>query len=229
MTMTKTLALTCMLAALLLCATAPAMAAPQPLAPQPSAPQDTDVPPLAHAVELRVLSADGDSEPMAGSPVYTDGAFRGHTDASGKLVLEALTPGPHLVQVDLFALHPGYALASLGEVAAEGGAALTSSDIDRGKIALGVDVSASGSVACAVSMREEGVADSFGQAPSAAIPVPGSEDATATKEPWAGWWWPMRTGQTANGYFPHGAPGPLEKYDQYVEGTVGGDSQAKEW
>jgi hypothetical protein len=213
-----------LLAALLLFATAPAMAAPQP-----SAPQDTDVPPLAHAVELRVLSADGDSEPLAGSPVYLDGAFRGHADAGGKLVLEALAPGPHLVQVDLFALHPGYALASLGEVSTEGGADLTSSDIDRGKLALNVDVSASGSVVCSISMREEAVADSFSQAASVPIPVPGSEDATATKEPWAGWWWPMRTGQTANGYFPHGAPGPLEKYDQYVEATEGGNSQAKEW
>lgn len=221
----KVFATIILLGVMLLTAALPAMAAPSPVITA-----NTREAPVSDIAELDIAVQDTDQNPIGGAPVYLDEALQGSADASGTLTLYNLSLGAHFIEIDLFKVHRGYALASLEDVATTGGIDLQSSDIDRGKVAIAVDVSASGSLTCTISMREQAEAESWlSRLASQAIPVPGSEQSTADKIPWAGYWWPMCKGETALGYSPHGAPGPLEKYDQYIEAKYGGDSRAKEW
>jgi PKD repeat protein len=180
-------------------------------------------------LELSVQNADGN--PVDGAPIYFDEIFRGNTDSNGLLTLSNLSSGAHRIEIDLFDLHRGYALASVMDVSATGDVLLESSSIDHGKVAIMIDISASGTITCGISMREEAEAELglLSSVSSQAISIPGTEQSTADKIPWAGYWWPLSQGETARGYHPHYAPGPLEKYDQYIEAKYGGDSQAKEW
>jgi hypothetical protein len=153
-------------------------------------------------LELSVSVRDADGNPIGSAPIYSDEIFQGNT-----------------------------ALASVTDVSITGGVLLESSTIDHGEVAIIIDMSASGTIACRINMREGAEADMelLSSVVSTAIPVPGTEQSTADKIPWAGWWWPRSQMDIALGYYPHYAPGPLEKYDQYIEAKYGGDSQAKEW
>ena len=180
-------------------------------------------------VDITVQDANGDS--CENAPIYLDELFQGRTDARGGITLSPVSSGLHTIEIDLFALHRAYALASRADLFATGGVGIESSRIDRGRVTVVCNLSASGSLTCALSMREVAEAE-LGLLPSSssqAVSLPSTEQSTADKIPWAGYWWPLNQGQTALGYYPHGAPGPLAKYDQYVEAKYGGDSRAKEW
>jgi len=182
-------------------------------------------------LELSVSVRDANGNPIGSAPIYFDEIFQGNTDSDGLLTLSNLRPGSHMIEINLFELHRGYALASVTDVSITDGVLLESSTIDHGEVAIIIDMSASGTIACRINMWEEAEADMelLSSVVPTAIPVPGTEQSTADKIPWAGYWWPMSKGETALGYYPHNAPGPLEKYDQYIEAKYGGDSQAKEW
>jgi len=181
--------------------------------------------------ELTLAIQVGDGNPIDGVSVSLDDIFQGTTDAYGVLTLAQVPAGDHTLQVDFFELHRGYALATLAEVSATGGVFIESSELDHGKVTMKLKLTASGSVTCQLSMREQAEAELglLTSSPSEAVSLPSSEQSIADKIPWAGYWWPLNQGQTALGYYPHGAPGPLAKYDLYVEAKYGGDSRAKEW
>ena len=181
--------------------------------------------------ELALVIQTEDGKPINGVPIYLDEAFQGNTDPNGLVTLAQVPPGDHILQVDFFAVHRGYALASLAAVSATGGVLIESSELDRGKVTMKLMLTTSGIVTCQLSMREQGEAELglLTSSSSQAMSLPSTEQKTADKIPWAGYWWPLNQGQTALGYYPHGAPGPLSKYDQYVEAKYGGDSRAKEW
>lgn len=181
--------------------------------------------------DLALVIQTGDGNPIMDVPVSFDGAFQGTTDAQGGLALAHVPAGDHILYADLFSLHRGYALATRAEVSATGGVLIESSELDRGKVTIRIDLTTGGTVTCHLSMREQAEAELglLTSSPSAAVSLPSTEQSTADKIPWAGYWWPLNQGQTALGYYPHGAPGPLAKYDQYVEAKYGGDSRAREW
>jgi len=181
--------------------------------------------------ELTLAIQIGDGNPPGGVSVSLDGVFQGTTDAYGVLTLAQVPAGDHTLQVDFFELHSGYALATRAEVSATGGVLIESSELDHGRVSMKIKLTTSGTVTCQLSMREQAEAE-LGLLTSSSSPsvgLPSTEQSTADKIPWAGFWWPLNQGQTALGYYPHGAPGPLAKYDQYVEAKYGGDSRAKEW
>ena len=181
--------------------------------------------------ELTLAIQVGDGNPVEGVSVSLDDSFQGTTDAYGVLTLAQVPAGDHTLQVDFFELHSGYALATRAEVSATGGVLIESSELIRGTVTMKLTLTGSGTVTCQLSMREQAEAELglLTSSPSEAVSLPSAEQSTADKIPWAGFWWPLNQGQTAFGYYPHGAPGPLAKYDQYVEGRYGGDSRAKEW
>jgi PKD repeat protein len=181
--------------------------------------------------ELALVIQTEDGNPINGVPIYLDEAFQGYSDPDGLVTLAQVPAGDHILNVDCFAVHRGYALASLAEVSSTGGVLIESSELDHGKVTLKLKLTASGTVTCYLSMRELAEAELglLASSPSEAVALPSTEQSTADKIPWAGYWWPLNQGQTALGYYPHGAPGPLAKYDLYVEAKYGGDSRAKEW
>jgi hypothetical protein len=182
-------------------------------------------------VELEIVVRNVDGNSIDNAPIYFDGLFMGNTNSNGSLTLSDVSLSVHEIAIDLFELHRGYTFASITDVSPSEGVVLESSNIDRGKVALVSEIVDSGALICEISMRDEAEAE-LGLLSSEsfqALPIPGTEQSTADKIPWAGYWWPLNQGQTALGYYPHGAPGPLAKYDQYVEARYGGDSRAKEW
>ena len=181
--------------------------------------------------ELTLAITVGDGNPIDGVSVSLDGIFQGTTDAYGVLTLAQVPAGDHTLQIDFFELHRGYALATRAEVSATGGVLIESSELDHGTVLMKLRLTGSGTVSCQLSMREQAEAELglLTLSPAEAFSLPSTEQSTADKIPWAGYWWPLNQGQTALGYYPHGAPGPLAKYDQYVEAKYGGDSRAKEW
>jgi hypothetical protein len=158
--------------------------------------------------ELTLVIQADDGNPITGVSVSLDDAIQGTTDAYGVLTLDYVPAGDHTLQVDFFELHRGYALATLAEVSATEGVLIESSELDHGKVRMKIKLTTSGTVTCQLNMREQAEAE-LGLLSSEsfqALPIPGTEQSTADKIPWAGYWWPLNQGQTALGYYPHGAP-----------------------